>query len=161
MRGSKKKRWSVKITWYLITSRFILSRHAEKTWGEAIPKKAPLDSQGVLLEVSILPWTLLVPAASGKAVSSLSVRIILLPQKLVLRGPLLKFHSSLGMRDHHSHCHWHSLDTLSISTSRHNRSHYHFWECCLPITAKDAEMPLIFDFMYFQRKCGFIRPINW
>lgn len=106
--------------------------------------------------------TLLVPAASGKAVSSLSVRTVLLPQKLVLRGPLLKFHSSLGMRDHSmgSHSVTESLDTLRVSTSRHNRSHYHFWECCLPIAAKDAEIPLIFNFMSFQLKCGFIRPRN-
>ena len=39
--------------------------------------------------------------------------------------------------------HWDSLDTLSTLTSRYYRSHYDFWECRLPVPAKDAEMPLI------------------
>lgn len=106
--------------------------------------KAPFGSQGALPQVRILPccsacasclWKSRVPLVSEE---QFWYPTMLLRERTFAQASELSGYKKpqYGLKPRH----WDSLDTL---TSRYYKSHYHFWECCLPIPAKDAEIPLI------------------
>lgn len=121
--------------------------HMQKRRGEAIPKKSklPLGFSGcsstglhppMLLCLCQLPLEKLCPPCQWSK--------ILTPCEVVLGEDLCSSFRALKKPQYRlKPRHWDSLDTLSTLASRYYRSHYHFWGCCFPMAAKDAEMPLI------------------